>query len=279
VRRELNTQGQAASRLGVWRVLPVVAAAICTGLLVAFAVSADWASVILRPAMQQRSKSVRGQTIGDAFAPPSQEVKLGRVAPATQSAIQPAPQSFNRQLQAQQPREVLEEASDEREQQIKLGKIYAVTTDKAKLQAYLRDADPAIAASAFGALGVRDKQGAVQALLGVVNDPTEPVRLQALQILLSSPDVDKAMLDLRAALEDADTALVACAAQELGGRNDVEALNTLADVLRTGDAPARLLVVQSIANNTSAAYLLYQSLNDPNETVRNAAWAILFPPK
>lgn len=262
------------------------------GLLVVLGVSIHRPDLILHPAIQAPAKPTGGQserrlsseTVGEALEPPSEGKELGRVAApgdatARQSASQPASQSFNGQLGTHQPGEMSGEASDEREQQTKLAKIYSATTDQATLQSYLRDADPVIAASAFSALGVRDKQGAVQALLDIVNDPTEAVRLQALQTLLASPDVDRTTLDLRDAFDDPDPAFVASAAQELGGRNDVEALSTLAAVLRTGDAPARLLVVQSIASNTSAAYLLYQSLNDPDETVRNAVWAILFPPK
>ena len=285
-------QNKNASRGTVLRRFRVAAVSTVAGLLVIWGVSIHRPDLILHPAIQAPAKPVGGQserqqaseTVGDALEPPSEGKELGRVAApsdgtATLSAIQSASQSFNGQLETRRPAEVSGEASDEREQQTKLGRIDSATTDQVTLRSYLRDADPIIAASAFGALRVRDKQAAVEALLDVVNDPTEPVRLQALQILLASPNVDKATLDLRDAFDDVDPAFVASAAQELGGRNDVEALNTLADVLRTGDAPARLLVVQSIADNTSAAYLLYQSLNDPDETVRNAAWAILFPPK
>ena len=274
------------------RSLPVIAVLIFAGLLVAFGVSTHRPNIIVRPAMQPLSKSAGGQpeaqrsceTIGDAFDPRSQETELGRVATRSQasampSAVQPASHSFDGQLEAQRSVELSGEDFDEHAQQTKLAKIHSGTTDQATLQYYLRDADPIVGASAFSALGVRDKQAAVEALLEVVNDPTEPVRLQALQILLASSDIDQATLDLRAAFNDVDPAFVACAAQELGARDDGDALKTIAEMLGAGDPPTRLLIVQSIANNTSAAPLLYQSLNDPDESVRNAARAILFPPK
>jgi len=274
------------------RSLRVIAVLIFAGLLVAFGVSTHRPNIIVRPAIQPPSKSAGGQpeaeqpceTVGDVFDPRSQETELGRVAILAQasampSAVEPASQSLDGQLEAQRPGEMSGEDFDEHAQQTKLTKIHSGTTNQATLQYYLRDADPIVGASAFSALGVRDKQAAVDALLDVVNDPTEPVRLQALQILLASSDIDQATLDLRAAFNDVDPAFVACAAQELGARDDGEALNTLAEVLGAGDPPTRLLIVQSIANNTSAAPLLYQSLNDPDESVRNAARAILFPPK
>ena len=261
------------------RSLRAVVVLIFAGLLVVLGVSTHRPSVIVRPAVEPPSKSA-----GDAFDPTSQETELGRVATPCQvsampSAVQPASQSLDGQLEAQRPGEMSGEDFDEHAQQTKLARIHSGTTDQATLQYYLRDADPIVGASAFSALGVGDKQAAVEALLEVVNDPTEPVRLQALQILLASPDVDKATLDLRAAFDDMDPAFVACAAQELGARDDGAALNTLADVLGAGDPATRLLIVQSIANNIAAASLLYASLNDPDESVRNAARAILFPPK
>jgi HEAT repeat protein len=144
---------------------------------------------------------------------------------------------------------------------------------------HLRDADPAVGAAAFDALGVRNKEAAVEALLDVVNDPAEPARLQALQLLLGSPEAGEATLaaTLRTALADPDSAIVACAVQELGGRDDAEAISALAEALGAGDLPTRLLIVQSIASNTSAVPLLHQGLEDPDETVRTAATAVLFP--
>jgi len=149
--------------------------------------------------------------------------------------------------------------------------------DSATLVNHLRDADPVVGAAAFDALGVRSKDGAVAALLDVVSDPAEPVRLQALQLLLGSPEVGEAVLaaTLRAALADPDPAFVARAVQELGGREDAEALSALAEALGAENVSTRLLIVQSIANNSSAAPLLYQSRGDPDETVRSAATAIL----
>jgi HEAT repeat protein len=151
--------------------------------------------------------------------------------------------------------------------------------DDATFRYHLRDPDPAVGAAAFDALGVRNKEAAVGALLEVVNDPTEPVRLQALQLLLGSLEAGEATLaaTLRTALADPDSAIVACAVQELGGRDDAEAISALAEALGAGDLPTRLLIVQSIASNTSAVPLLHQGLEDPDETVRTAATAVLFP--
>jgi len=159
------------------------------------------------------------------------------------------------------------------------GRTIDPNADEATLRDDLRDADSVIVSAAFDALAARDKDAAVDALLEVIDDTAEPSRLQALQLLLSSLDAEEATLTatLRAALEDPDFAFVASAVGALAGRSDAEALSALAEALRDGDVSTRLLIVQSIAGNSSAAPLLQEGQNDPDETVRNAATAILLP--
>jgi HEAT repeat protein len=246
-------------------------------------------------AAQLASGSVGGQphsqqtgvTSGEALDAPASRTKLASgsthgpvgIEPATG---QPASESVGGQPAGQRPVEASREALGALAQQTKLAEIGAAFAgDQATLRNYLRDPDPIIGAAAFDALGVRNKRAALEALLEVVNDPTEPLRLQALQLLLDTPEVDEATLTatLRAALEDPDPAFVARAVQEFGGRTDAEALSALAEALDAGDLPTRLLIVQSIASNTSDVPLLYRSLKDPDETVRSAATEILFPSK
>jgi len=231
------------------------------------------------PASESSGRQTEAQQALDANA---QATEIGRVSALGPSgvmptAVQPATQPVDGQFKAQQP-DTSQDAFDAQLQQTKLAQIQS-GSDQVTLRDYLRDADPIIAAAAFAALGVIDKQAAVKALRDVVNDTAEPVRLQALQLLLSSPDVDEATRAAihRAALQDPDPAFIAYAVQELGGRNDQEALRDLAEAFDTGDITTRLLIVNSIANNTSATHLLYQGLNDPDERVRNAVMAALHP--
>ena len=288
-----NPPGRQASGRGAARSLRVIVILILAALLVVLLrVSTHGPTGMAPAAVQPAFESVRGQgepqrpggTLGEAFDARAQEterVSTPGPAGAMPLAVQPASEPVAGQLEAQQPGEMSGEAIDADVQQTKLAEIDSAATDQATLQYYLRDADPIISASAFNALGLRDKDAAVEATVDVLNDTGEPVRLQALQLLLGSPDLDEATSAgiLRTVLEDPDPAFVACAAQELGGRDDEEALSALAEVLGTGDLPTRLLIVQSIANNTSAAPLLYRGLEDPDESVRSAARAILFPSK
>jgi HEAT repeat protein len=157
-----------------------------------------------------------------------------------------------------------------------LEEIWSNTTNQATLQNYLRDTDPAVASAAFDVLEKQNHHAAMKALLDVVNDPGEPVRLQAFQLLLSSAEAGETpVATLRAALQDPDPAFVAGAVQALAERNDAEALSALAEALRTRDLSTRLLIVRSVASNTAAVPLLYQALIDPDETVHNAATSVL----
>jgi DNA-binding phage protein len=250
------------------------------------------ASLALQPASESAAGQPRaqrpGETSGEALdTQAQQQTRPGPVstpdsASVASTADQPTSEFASGQPETQRPDETSGEAFDASAQQMKLAEIdSASAADRATLRDYLRDPDPIIAAAAFDALEVGNERAAVEALLAVVNDPTEPVRLQALEILLGSPEAGEAVLaaTLRAALQDPDHAFVARAVQELGGRADAEALSALAEALDAGDLLTRLLIVQSIASNTSDVPLLYQGLEDPDETVRSAATEILFPSK
>jgi len=150
-------------------------------------------------------------------------------------------------------------------------------TDPATLTAYLRTADPVLGAAVFHAVSRRDKEMAMKALLDIVTDPAEPRRLQALELLRGGSDADEETVNaaLWAALQDPDSALVTYAVQELGARSDASSLGLLAEALNTGEPATKLLIVQSIASNSSADSLLHQGARDSDETVRSAAKAVL----
>jgi HEAT repeat protein len=162
-------------------------------------------------------------------------------------------------------------------QEAKLATISKNGADAETLRGLLRDSDPVIGAAAFYALAQRGRPAAVQALVAVVKDTTEPVRLQALQLLINASDKgDTAVLGaLRTALNDPDSALVVSAVQTLMARDDPEARSALTDALREGSVASRLLIVRSIAGGDATQSYLYYALRDPDESVRSAAAAAL----
>jgi hypothetical protein len=141
------------------------------------------------------------------------------------------------------------------------------------LASRLRDPDPVIASAALHAISSLNSRRAIDELLEVINDTTEPLRLQALQLLLIAPGVDNAitMPALRSALNDPDPALVECATQALAIRGDPEAVRALTDALREGSVATRLSIVRSVGNDEAARQYLYYALRDSDESVRRIA--------
>jgi HEAT repeat protein len=175
----------------------------------------------------------------------------------------------------------LDEAFDAASQQAKLDVILSAATGTERLEGNLRDRDPVIAAAAFQALTGRSYHAAVQALLNVINDTTEPVRLQALQTLLNAPGIENATIvgALRSALRDPDPAFVACAVQALTIRSDPDAVSVITEALREGSVATRLAIVRSAGNSDAAQGYLYYALRDPDAKVRSAAMDTLSPSK
>jgi len=168
---------------------------------------------------------------------------------------------------------------DSRQQAAKLEAIQNGSADTKKLKALLRDHDPVIAGAALQALSAGNRDEAMEAILQVIDDTTEPVRLQAFQLLLDAPDADQTVVAraLAKALKDQDSALVVRAIQELVGRDDPESAATLRDALREGDAELRLLIVKSVGTGDNVRQYLSDALHDVDPRVRKAAEAVLFP--
>jgi HEAT repeat protein len=164
-------------------------------------------------------------------------------------------------------------------QEAKLKAIHDGAADTHTLEARLRDRDPAIAGAALAALSARNPHEAMEALVRVIDDTTEPVRLQAFQLLLDAPDSDPAVVGraLARALKDPDSALVVRAVQELVGRGDPQSVATLMDAQRDGDVELRLLIVKSVGMGDPVHPCLFNALGDPDKRVREAAEAALFP--
>jgi len=58
------------------------------------------------------------------------------------------------------------------------------------LRTYVRDADRAVQQAAFDALCANDETSALQELLAIIRDTSQPTRLQALELLNNAPQVD-----------------------------------------------------------------------------------------
>jgi hypothetical protein len=161
----------------------------------------------------------------------------------------------------------------------KLAAIEAAATsqDREALGKYMQDVNAAAQAAAFDALAAHDNSAAVENLMAEIKDVSQPVRLQALQLLTESPQADEqtVMTTLIDALNGADPLFSAYAAHALAERSTPEAMNALSEMLNSSDPSTRLMVLQSVAQTEAGPPLLRAALSDGNETVRSAAAALL----
>jgi HEAT repeat protein len=164
-------------------------------------------------------------------------------------------------------------------QESKLAAIQAVATerDQEALRQYLQDADPAIQAAAFEALAAQGKEAAIEDLLTVVWNTSQPTRLQALTLLVQTTGADEqtVMAVLREALEDPDPGFNAYAVQVLAGHGTADAMETLREALHSTDPAMRLMVLESVVHTEAGLPLLRSALADPDETVSDAAMRLL----
>src|SRR5260370_39092709 len=161
----------------------------------------------------------------------------------------------------------------------KLAAIEAAATsqDREALGKYMKDANATVQAAAFDALAAFDNLAAVENLMAEINDVSQPVRLQALQLLTESPHLDEqtVMTTLIDALNGADPSFSAYAAHALAERGTPEATNALSEMLNSSDPSTRLMILQSVAETEAGLALLRAALSDSNETVREAGLALL----
>jgi HEAT repeat protein len=96
------------------------------------------------------------------------------------------------------------------------------------LRQYLQDTDAAVQAAAFDALAAKNQHSAVQDLLAIIRDTKQLARVQALQLLDTSPQVDEqtVLAALRNALVDPDPLLSQYALEALAARDASTASST-----------------------------------------------------
>jgi Spy/CpxP family protein refolding chaperone len=153
----------------------------------------------------------------------------------------------------------------------------AATQDREALGTYMQHDNVAVQAAAFDALAANDNTAAVESLLAEIKDPSQPVRLQALQLLGQSPQVSEeiVMTTLIDALNGADPSFSASAAHALAERGTPEAMNALSELLNSSDPSTRLMLLQSVAQTQAGLAILRTALSDSNETVRSTAEVLL----
>jgi HEAT repeats len=194
------------------------------------------------------------------------------VQPSTQNAGAVELEASSESLSGTGP-----QLDDSQAEKLAVVEAAAASQDREALGKYMQEANAAVQAAAFDALAAHDNPGAIENLLAEINDPSQPVRLQALQLLTQSPQADEqtVMTTLIDALNGADPSFSAYAAQALAQRGTPEAMNALNEMLNGANPSTRLMVLQSVAQTEAGLPLLRAALSDSDETVRSAAAALL----
>src|ERR1700738_4805623 len=144
----------------------------------------------------------------------------------------------------------------------------ATSQDREALGTYMQHSNAAVQAAAFDTLAANDNTAAVENLLAQIKDPSQPSRLQALQLLGQSPQVSEqiVMTTLIDALNGADPSFSASAAHALAERSTPEAMEALSGLLNSSDPSTRLMVLQSVAQTPAGLPILRGALSNSNET-------------
>jgi hypothetical protein len=203
---------------------------------------------------------------------PDNSVDAGEAQPATQNADAVGLEASSKDLPGTDP-----QLADSQTKKLAAVEAAASSEDREALSKYMQDPNAAVQAAAFDALAANDNPAAVANFLSQINDPSQPGRLQALQLLSQSPQADEqtVLTTLIDALNGTDTSLSAHAAQALAERGTAEAMNALSEMFNSSDPSTRLMILQSVANTEAGQPLLRAALSDSNETVRSAAAALV----
>jgi len=141
------------------------------------------------------------------------------------------------------------------------------------LQRAIFDPDQTIQAAALELLVARDRQAAIDALIGATKSDQPAMREQALYLLHQTDLADDrtVMSTLEEALTDEDVAVKSYAIQALGEGGEANAIGALRQALRDPDVTIKKMVIESVAQTEQGRSLLQGALSDDDATIRSLA--------
>jgi HEAT repeat protein len=149
----------------------------------------------------------------------------------------------------------------------------AANQDQTALAQYMRSTDSAVESAAFDAFSALDNSAAVQTLLGMIGDSSQPNQLQALELLSQSPQIDSqtVMTTLTNALNGGNPILSNYAAQALASLGTSDAMYAVNDAFNGSNTSGQLNILQGVSLTQSGQELLNTAASGGNETVSSAA--------
>jgi len=153
----------------------------------------------------------------------------------------------------------------------------AAKGDLEALSKAVQSSDPAVQSQAFEELSKLNPQAALDALSSTLKSDEPAQRLQALQLLDQSDqaDNDTIVSAMSQALNADDPSIKDYAIQALARRGGSQEMDLLRQAMGDPDPAVRLMVLESVGQETEALPLLQQAANDSDPSVSAAANQLL----
>ena len=153
----------------------------------------------------------------------------------------------------------------------------AAKGDLEALSKAVLSSDPAVQSQAFEELSKLNPQAALDAISNALKSDEPAERLQALQLLDQSEQADNDVVvsAMGQALNADDTSIKDYAIQALARRGGSQEMDLLRQAMGDPDPGVRLMVLESVGQQTEALPLLQQAVHDSDPSVSAAANQLL----
>jgi hypothetical protein len=170
-----------------------------------------------------------------------------------------------------------EEETSEQDKALAAVEAAAAKGDMDALAKAVQSSDPAVQSQAFEEMSKLNPQAALDALSNALKSDEPAQRLQALQLLDQSDQADNETIvsAMGQALNADDPSIKDYAIQALARRGGSEEMDLLRQAMGDPDPAVRLMVLESVGQETDALPLLQQAVNDSDPSVSAAANQLL----
>jgi HEAT repeat protein len=171
----------------------------------------------------------------------------------------------------------LAEETNSQEKALAAVEAAAAKGDMDALSKAVQSSDPAIQADAFEEMSKLNPQAAIDALSNSLKSDQPAQRLQALQLLDQSEhtDDDLVVSAMGQALSEEDVSVKDYAIQALARRGGSQEMDLLRQAMTDPDPAVRLMVLESVGQETEGLPLVQQAVNDSDPSVSSAASQLL----
>ena len=170
-----------------------------------------------------------------------------------------------------------EEETSQQDKALAAVEAAAAKGDLEALSKAVQSSDPAVQSQAFAEMSRLNPQAALDALSNALKSDEPALRLQALQILdqADQADNDTIVSAMGQALNADDPSIKDYAIQALARRGGSQEMDLLRQAMGDPDPAVRLMVLESVGQETEALPLLQQAVNDSDPSVSAAANQLL----